>query len=151
MDEQDLNEIIQLLQQQQQPGMEEMIQQLLLQLLMNPVSAKTQKISLNENPEYTSFYEVREGTILDQHGNPMEMEELVINPRVLADGTPMNLYGIVRCPYCQSLIKDASLRVCPCGEIVCTVRGCGVFSRWKQTWYCSRKHRLLHLFGFSLR
>jgi len=147
-----IEELFQLLNSQGQQSSQDMLEQLLLQLILNPVRLTRQRIRLEDNLEEGILFELREGTTINEFGVQEEMQELVINTACFADGNPMNLYGIARCPNCSRLVREDSLRICQfCGNICCISKDCGRYSSWRQRWYCSRKHRFIGFFGVSKR
>jgi hypothetical protein len=149
----DIDEILQALNQQQgNSNSEQTIEQLLMNLLLNPVKLKRQRIRIEENLNNGVLYELREGTIINEAGCLEEIEEIVINPQTFADGSPMNIYGIAKCPSCGSLVQEENLFSCACcGGTVCISQGCLYYSRFTGNAYCSKLHKYLHILRINLR
>lgn len=146
----DLRHLIRTLQEQQDN--QDSLEQMLLQLILNPVSAQRQIIRVDDDLEDGILFELREATIINEHGIQEERQELVVNPVCLGDGSAMNIYGVVRCSACGSLVMQDSIRVCQfCGRMCCISRGCGRYSKLRDKWYCSRKHRAMGLLGVNIR
>lgn len=142
-----INELLQVLQaQEQDQNPEESIEQNLMQLILNPLRAQRQRIRIDNNIGDGVIFELREATIINEHGIHEELQELIINPQTFADGLPVNVYGVMQCPNCSSTIKTESIRVCCCcGRYLCTVKGCG-YTSFDGRWFCSLSHRIFGIF-----
>lgn len=140
-----IEEIMQIFENQQQSqNPEDFLEQHLLNLILNPVKANRQRIKIDDRLGDGIVFELREGTIINEHGIQEDIEELIINPETFADGASVNLYGVVKCPKCNSIVKEESLRICCfCGSYICTIKGCGFYSFLNGKWFCSIKHRIL--------
>lgn len=147
-----INDIIQILGLQQNgPNSEQSLEQLLYNLILNPVKLQRQRIKLDENLGNDVLFELREGSIINEAGCIEEIQELVLNTNTFADGSPKNIYGITKCQTCGSIIREENIRMCPCGRTCCLVPGCGYYSRFTDRWYCSWFHKLLGFLGIGLR
>jgi hypothetical protein len=147
-----IDELLQLLKlQQNEQNSQETLEQMLLSLILNPIEVQRQRIRIDDLGEGVVF-ELREGSIINENGYQEKIQELVINSKTFADGSPMNIYGVARCQNCGSLVLEDSIRVCQfCGRICCISRGCARVSRISGKSYCCRTHRFLGLFGLSIR
>ena len=142
---QDIEEILRMFNSQQ--GAEPDLEQELLQQILNPMGAQRQRVRIDANIGDDVVYELRTGTFVNEKGVIEEIQELVLNPNTLADGSSMNIFGIIKCPKCNSIIKEESIRVCCfCGNFLCVVEGCGYYSTLSGKWFCSFKHRILGVF-----
>ena len=148
-----IDELLQLLQQQQnQQTDQQTLEQALISMILDPVRLQRQRIRIDSNLGDGVVFELREGTIINEHGIQEDIQELLINPETFTDGNPMNIYGVVRCPNCRLLVMQDSIRVCQfCGRICCLSRGCGRYSKFMDKWYCNRKHRAIGLLGINIR
>lgn len=146
-----INDIIAQLQQHsndRQPNLED----ILIQHILNPFRLERQIIRIVDNPESDQIYEIREGSIINQNGFQEEIQELLINVRAFADGTPMNIFGIVKCENCGSIVRDQSTTLCACcGKMCCLSPNCLQYSRLTEKIYCSKFHKYLGLLGIRLR
>ena len=138
--------------QEDQQSSQDILEQVLLQLILNPSKVLKQRIRVQDDLGEGILFEIREGSRINEYGVQEEIEELVINTSCFGDGSPMNIYGIGRCPNCGLLVKEDSLRICQfCGKLHCIAKGCGRYSILTRKWFCCRTHRFLGLFGVSLR
>jgi hypothetical protein len=92
--------------------------------------------------------ESREGSIIDQNGFIHDIKENYVY--VFADGSSTSPEGYTRCQSCGSTVKKVFR--CPCGITVCQSLECpSKYSKSKNQWYCSTRHKTLDIFGISLR
>ncbi|MBU4000555.1 hypothetical protein KKG29_05315 [Patescibacteria group bacterium] len=137
---------------QQQGTPEDMIEQLLLNLLLNPVRLRRQRIRMQNIPDSDILYEIKEAVIINEQGVLEEHEELVINTDTFDDASPKNIFGLVKCSQCGSTVREGSVVICQyCARICCAVQGCGIYSRSRNKWYCCRWHAFLGFLGIGLR
>lgn len=145
LSEEDIQRIVN--QQQDNQNIELSLEQLLMQLILNPARLKIVRMNLtddNGNPIVIS--ENREGTSISEKGFPQEIQEN--NSFMLDDG--LSTQEIIQCQNCKGIIHISSLRRCVCGKTCCLRTGCGKVSRSGQ-WYCSSWHKFLCVLGFNLR
>lgn len=140
-----------ILQESAQNQGEQSLEDLLMNQLLNPLEGKLQRIKIIDDPQREFLSEIREGVILNEHGVLQEIREEVINVATLDDGSPLNKYGLSKCPSCNSLLMYTALKRCVCGNIVCETKRCAVYSRKRDLWYCNRFHHLLDICGINLR
>ena len=141
---QDIEEILQMFNSQQDAGQD--LEQDLLRQILNPLGAKRQRVRIDASIGEDVVYELRTGTFVNEKGVIEEIQELVLNPNTFADGSSMNIFGIIKCPQCKSIIKEESIRVCCfCGGYICVVEKCGFYSTFNRKWFCSFKHRIFGL------
>ena len=144
------DEIKRILEQQQNNQNTESIslEELLIQLFLNPARVKTFRVNLNDvdgNPIVIS--ENREGTSINEKGVSLEIQENI--SYMLSDG--LSTTDIVQCQACKGIIHLQSLRRCPCGLTCCISRGCAKYSKSRDQFYCSSWHKFLDEIGFNLR
>ncbi|MCF8070057.1 MAG: hypothetical protein K9L30_15860 [Desulfobacterales bacterium] len=119
-------------------------EQLLLNLLMNPVRISRKRVRMVENPEMRDVVsEVHEGTIINDRGMLEDISEEVIYVNMLDDGSSLNSHGITKCQKCKGIIHEKNLQRCICGKTCCV--SCGFYSKKLEMWFCSRIHALLFL------
>lgn len=140
----DINELLQMLQQQESVGADQNLEEIILNMLLNPNEASIKRIRLAYDPENNLMSEIREGVIINQQGIPMRLEEEVINIHTLDDGTPMNRHGICCCPSCGARVMQENLSMCACRKLICIK--CATYSK-QGKWFCSWWHRFLSWLG----
>ena len=151
-EEMDIHELFRLMQSQNiDPAVSQTLEQVLLERALDPNRIKKQTIIIDNNLNNEVLYEIRDKVEINNDGHVEEIEELVINAQTFADGSPLNVFGIVRCQNCNSLVQEHNIMRCPCGKTVCLFLNCARYSRIMQKWYCSRTHKLLEFFGIGLR
>lgn len=123
------------------------VENILMSLIMNPNNKSTTRTQLMDKPSNGTIFETVEGTTLNADGFIEDIKQENIS--VLDDGTSMK--GVTRCQTCGGIIKEESLKRCPCGKTCCVIQGCGKYSKSKDQWYCCSFHLFLGYFGISLR
>ena len=125
------------------PSQDDMLEQLLMNLILDPVKTSIKRVRVVDGPSNGVLVETKQGLFIGPDGHLQEVEEEVIYLNALDDGTPMNQYGLSRCQNknCGCLVKEDNLTRCPCGQIVCI--NCARWSSLTELWYCSAWHRFL--------
>jgi len=134
--------------QQQNQNIEPTLEQLLMQLLLNPAQLKTFKKNLTDfKGNKIVIAQSQEESSINPSGylDATNSEDIVL----LSDGT--SLCGITVCQTCGGVVKEENIRRCKCGQTCCIRKGCGKYSKSKNEWYCSRWHKFLDWLGFNLR
>ena len=140
----DIDEILRVFNARQGEGQD--LEQDLLRQVLDPTGAQRHRVRIDPSIGDGVVYEFRSGTFINEKGVVEEIQEIVLNPNTLADGSSMNIYGIIKCPHCGSIIKEESIRMCCfCGSYVCVVEKCGYQSLGRK-WFCSLNHRILGIF-----
>ena len=148
----DMQDVIDMLSSQQdQQSSQDILEQVLLQLILNPTRVLRQRIRVQDNLGEGILFEMREATTINESGVQEEVQELVINTSCFGDANPMNIYGVVTCPNCGLLVREESIRICQfCGKICCISKDCGRYS-FTGKWFCCRWHRVIGYLGVSFR
>lgn len=140
----EIQELMNLLHQQESQDSSDLLEQMLYQMILSPVKLQHQRISLANNLSENVMFEIRQGVIINENGHEEDMQELVINANALADGSPMNIYGIVKCQTCGSLVREESITRCArCLKITCLSSKCARYSRHLNAFFCSWKCKIL--------
>ncbi|MBI9093126.1 MAG: hypothetical protein JEZ12_28275 [Desulfobacterium sp.] len=146
-DNSEMEQLLAMLQQQGEQGAGDSLEQMLYQMILNPVRLTHQRISLSSDLADNVMFEIREGVIINENGYEEDMQELTINTNPLADGSPMNIYGVVKCQTCGSLIREESMARCArCLKVVCLAPQCAHYSNSANAFFCSRKCKWLSIF-----
>ena len=145
----DMEQILEMLKQQGEQGEVDSLEQMLYQMILNPVRLLHQRISLSNDLTDNVVFEIKEGVIINEKGYEEDMQELVINTNAMADGSPMNIYGIVQCQSCGSLVREESvLRCARCLKLICLSPRCAHYSNFANAFFCSKKCKwfsIIHL------
>lgn len=146
-DKSEMEQLLEMLQQQGEQGAADSLEQMLYQMVLNPVRLTHQRITLSNDLADNVMFEIREGVIINENGYEEDMQELTINTNSMADGSPMNIYGVVKCQSCDSLVREESvLRCARCLKVVCLSPGCAHYSNYANAFFCSSKCKWLSLF-----
>jgi hypothetical protein len=132
--------------------LEKMLESRLIDQVLNPAEFKIQRKRIVDKPSALGISsETREGTRLNEYGILEKIIEEILYVQILDDGTTINEHGISKCQSCGQIVSAESIRRCPCGKTVCISKACGVYSKRKDEWFCSRKHATLAMLGINLR
>ena len=141
-------DIIKFLQlQQTNQNIEPSLEQLLMNLILNPMRMSTTRAKLMDNQNNGLISETKEGIVLNEAGFIEDIKEE--NIYMFDDGT--SLKGIVKCQTCEGIVKEENLKRCGCGKTCCVRPGCGKFSESSGNWYCCNWHAFLGYLGIGLR
>ena len=133
---------------QQNNQIEPGIDQLLMQILMNPARKKTARKILDDNHgNKRVLSQAQEGSTINQAGFPEET--ISEESYCLDDGT--SLCGITVCQSCGGVVKEENLYRCSCGQTCCVRKNCAKYSELRKEWYCSSWHKFLGELGKNLR
>ncbi len=124
------------------------LEKLLNMKILDPQIAKvirTRVVPTNSNGVIS---EMREGTSLNKDGIIEEQKQFDVV--LLDDGTTID-GNVTRCQACGNTIHEINSRVCPCGQRVCTSKGCAKYSKKTGLYYCCTRHAILDRFGWNLR
>lgn len=123
------------------------LEQLLMNLILNPQSTSTTRTRVVGNSNNGIISETKEGSRIHEAGFIEDIKEDRIY--MLDDGT--SLSGVARCQTCGGTVKEENLKRCSCGKTCCVRPGCGKFSEAKGEWYCCNSHHFLRFLGIPLR